>query len=175
MANSGKGYDSGATGGGHTEADLALMIALTLKFCAQNRGLQVVMTRQSHDEVAPLALRMSRMEKAGATHFLAIHLNSSGNPFASGTETFYRDEADRKFAQIVHGALCQVLGRKDRGLKTEDKSPRKRLAVFGFHGPACLAEVGFISNRTDRDLLLRRDIRIAVCDLIVARIIAAYS
>lgn len=162
-------YDPGAVAGGHTEADLALLLGLSLKHSFSKRGIRCILTRDSHDDPAPLSMRVARMENSGANLYISLHMNAAG-PFVSGTETFYRDVEDEKLARIIQGAACQVGGLKDRGVKTEDMSPRKRLAVLAFRGPACLLEWGFITHNKDRGLVLRRDIRLAWADLTATRV-----
>lgn len=169
LGNSKSGVmDSGAVAAGHRECDIALDWALAVNWAAKQRGLKTFMPRKSNEDNAPLAHRVQRAHDAGCTHFLSLHLNSAGI-LATGTETLFRDAADRKFAFVVHSAAVNVLGRKDRGLKPESASPRGRLAVFAFQGPCCLCELGFISNPTDRNLLLQRQKRAAFGELIIAK------
>lgn len=169
LGNSKSGVlDSGAVAAGHRECDIALDWALALNWVAKKKGLKTFMTRKSNEDSAPLSHRVRRAHDAGCTHFLSLHLNSAGI-LASGTETLFRDAIDRKFALVVHSAAVNVLGRKDRGLKPESASPRGRLAVFAFQGPCCLSELGFITNPTDRNLLLQRQKRVAYAELLIAK------
>jgi N-acetylmuramoyl-L-alanine amidase len=80
---------------------------------------------------------------------------------ATGTETFYRDSADKVWARKVQDAALAAWGLRDRGLKTEADSQHSRLAVFDFDGRAALLEVGFIDNPLDRGRAQDRDRRIA--------------
>lgn len=168
MGNSGNPtkYDPGAVAGGHTEAAIALSVGLSVKAEAVLRGLPVFLTRDDATDVTPVSTRASRANAANCSHFLSLHLNA-GPEQAHGVETLYRDEADKAFAAKIHAGVLRATGLKDRGLKHESESARGRLAVFGFDGPACLVELGFITNGTDRGVLLKRETRIRIADEII--------
>ena len=153
-------YDPGATAGGVAEADVALTIALTGQWLCRQRGIPVYLTRDDDSDSTPVGSRDDKAEAAGCTHFVSIHLNCADGT-ASGTETYYRDSADKAWAQKVQAAALAAWGLKDRGLKTEADSQHKRLAVFDFDGPAALLEVGFIDHVKDRALAQDRERRIA--------------
>lgn len=168
MSNRSAGvYDPGACDGGVSEADVALQWALTLKWVCAKNGIAVYMTRDDDRDPDPVGSRDDRAERAGCTHFLSIHLNSSSDPVARGTETFYRDSKDKAFAAIVQASCLKATGFRDRGLKSESDSQHTRLAVFDFDGPACLLETGFVSSPADRKVLLSRDTRIAFAEALV--------
>lgn len=153
-------YDPGAVSAGVTEADVALQIALTGKWICQQRGIACWLTRDDDRDPTPVGSRDDRAEQAGCTHLISIHLNAAtGN--ATGTETFYRDSADKAWAQKVQDAALEAWGLRNRGLKTEADSQHRRLAVFDFDGPAALLEVGFVDNPLDRGRAQDRDRRIA--------------
>lgn len=152
-------YDPGAEAAGFNEADIVLQWGLSGKWILGQLGIPIWLTREDDRTSDPVGTRDDRAEQAGCTHFLSLHLNDA-SPSASGTETYYRDAADRAWALKVHGAALHALGLKDRGLKLESSSQHTRLAVFDFDGPACLVEFGFISNAGDRRKLLERDRRI---------------
>lgn len=150
-------YDPGAVSGGLQEADVALMWALTGKWVLQREGIEVFLTRDDDRDEAPVGLRDDRAGQAGCTHFISLHCNAGGG---RGAETYFRDEADEAFALAVHRVLMRTAMTHSRGVKHESLSQHGKLAVFGFHGPACLVELGFIDNAVDRDLLMNRDARI---------------
>ena len=154
-------YDPGATLGNFTEADIVLQVALTGQWLAKTEfGIPTFLTRDDDSDPDPVGTRDDRAEAAGCTHFLALHCNAASGS-ASGTETFYRDGADKSFAAQVQRAALGAWELKDRGLKTEADSQHSRLAVFDFDGPAALLEMGFIDNEIDRARMLSRDRRIA--------------
>lgn len=154
------GYDSGATAGGVAEADVALAWALAGRWLAKEYGIEVYLTRDDDSDPTPVGGRDEQAERAGCTHFLSIHCNSGGSA-ASGTETFYRDDRDKQWAAVVNAAGVAAMGGKNRGVKHESESARKRLAVFDFDGQAALLETGFITNAGDRKKVQQRDTRVA--------------
>ena len=86
------GHDSGATGNGYREKDIALEVAIKL---ANNlrRDYNVIMTRDS-DFFVPLDTRASIGNNANADFFVSIHLNSSSGSSANGTEVYYFSKKD---------------------------------------------------------------------------------
>ena len=169
MGNARRGvFDPGATVKAgtqtFTEADIVLRYALALgKLCEQSR-IEFFMTRGSSTEPAPVRGRAARAAAAGCTHFVSIHLNSSAKPRANGLEVLYRDERkDRPLAAALQQALLKVTGFSDRG-----NDRRTDLAVLKFkQGPAVLIELGFISNKADREFLLSEGNRDRVCRAIL--------
>jgi N-acetylmuramoyl-L-alanine amidase len=155
-------YDPGAVSpSGTTEADVVLLWALTGKhILASEFGIDVFLTRADDRDPNPVGGRDDEAEAADCTHFISLHCNAASGT-ASGTETFYRDGADKSFALKVQAAAVAVLGLKDRGIKSESVSQHGSLAVFGFDGPAALLEIGFIDHPVDRQKMLSRDNRIA--------------
>jgi N-acetylmuramoyl-L-alanine amidase len=145
--------DPGAVSNGVAEKDIVLLWALTLKYYLTKAGIPVFLTRTNDTDVAPVSSRDDRAEAEGCTHFISLHCNA-GESRASGTETYYRDAADKNFANVIQNLAVGVLGLKSRGLKTEHDSQHSRLAIFDFDGAACLLELGFISNSNDRAKML---------------------
>ena len=159
--NRGSGYDPGAVAGGVAEADVALAWAISGRWILTREfGIEVFLTRDDDSDPTPVGTRDDKAEAAGADLFLSIHANAA-SPNVSGCETYYRDGADKTFAKVVQACLLSAMGIKDRGVKSESVSQHGSLAVFGFDGPAALAEVGFITNPTDRARMQERDRRVA--------------
>lgn len=132
--------------------------ALTLKHILAERGIQAVLSRATDSTEAPLRYRVKHATELGCSHLLSLHCNA-GVVLARGTETFYR--YDSSWVRAVHSAAVHAVGSKDRGIKSEFKSQHKSLAILAFRGPACLVELGFLTNPSDRKRLLDRDCRIA--------------
>lgn len=161
MSNRSSGvYDSGATAAGVAEADVALSWVLAGRWLAPQYGIEVFLTRDDDRDPDPVGSRDDRAEAAGCDYFLSIHCNAA-NGRASGTETYYRDAADKTFAAWVQAAAVAAVGSKDRGLKSEGESQHPRLAVMDFDGPAALLETGFLDHPGDRAKVLSRDVRVA--------------
>jgi N-acetylmuramoyl-L-alanine amidase len=86
------GHDPGAVGGGMTEADLVLDLALRLedRFLTNRPDLEIVQTRRT-DRYLPLEARTTLANRVAADLFLSIHVNASENKAARGIETYYLD------------------------------------------------------------------------------------
>lgn len=167
-------YDPGAEEGGVAEADVALALGLSLSWVLRQRGYQTWMTRDDDRDPDPVGARDDRAEAAGADVFVSLHCNSAEAADARGTETYYRDERDKRLAVWVNNNVAACLRTTNRGIKREDLSQHSRLAIFDFDGPACLVELGFLSNPSERALLqsvlTSRDARLRLAQAIAAGI-----
>lgn len=153
-------YDPGAVANGQSEADIVLAWALSGRWILTREfGIEVYLTRDDDSDPTPVGSRDDKAEAAGCTNLLSLHCNAF-NGKASGTETYYRDMADKGFAGTVQTLAVASLSLPNRGLKIESASQHTRLAVFDFDGPACLLELGFIDNPGDLQCLLSRENRI---------------
>lgn len=82
------GRDSGAIGrGGLKEKTVALSVALRLKTLLEDRGVEVVMTRET-DTFVSLRERSRIANSSGADLFLSIHCNACVSRRGQGIETF---------------------------------------------------------------------------------------
>jgi len=74
------------------------------------------MTRADNVEKAPVGQRAGRAEKAGCTHYIALHLNDSTDSSAHGLEVLFRDATkDKPLAEKLQTALVKVTKFRDRG------------------------------------------------------------
>jgi len=95
------GNDTGTIGpGGLLEKDVVLDIALRLGALLQQRGLQVVYTRNS-DVYVPLEERTAIATRAHGDLFISIHGNSSPESNVRGVETYYLSLTNQKDALAV--------------------------------------------------------------------------
>lgn len=156
------GRDSGAVGPtGLKESIVVLDIAKLVEVGLNKLGLQMRLTRDG-DVFVELSRRCRIANEWGANLFISIHLNSDG-PTAHGIETLYKTTAGKNLAAPIQVALITATGERDRGLKSRDN-----LAVLnGTRMPACLAEVGFVSNKETetkfRTLTYKSKIAYAIC------------
>ncbi len=144
-------FDEGASGNGHDEAALAWAFVNSGVYVAKEYfagRLVVGLTRDTATESAPVAGRDDEAAREGGDLLISVHYNA-GPKKATGTETLFRDQADKKLARIVQTAAVEAFGLRDRGVKSETESKRGRLAIFGGAMPTCLLEVGFITNPDD--------------------------
>ena len=87
---------------------------------------------------------------------LDIHLNA-GPASANGSEVIISKNASsmsKDFANEILLVTCKTLNTRNRGLLTEDKTPRQRLGILNMSGLAALVEVCFISNKAEMETLM---------------------
>lgn len=166
MSNKKKGvFDSGATHFEspieYEEAEIALHYGLNLRDELRTRGHGVFITRDDHQDPAPVQERARNAEKAKCEIFVSLHLNDVEDETAHGVEVLYRDKDDKVLADKLLPALV-----KASGLRRRRVWHRPELAVLKFKGPAALIELGFIANDKDRETLLNPQKRAAIIEAI---------
>ncbi len=143
------------------EADIVLRYGLSLKDVIRARGHEVFMTRDDHEDHAPVGERAGNAERAACDVFISLHLNDFDTDTANGLEVHFRDDVDEALAARIQDKLISVTG-----LRRRENKRRTDLAVLKFDGPSALIELGFIANDRDRETLLNPQIRAAVCEAI---------
>lgn len=156
------GYQPGAVYKSEVlEKDLNLDIALRLNSLLEEAGIETVMTRDE-DVFVGLHERADMANRLEADLFISIHNNWIDSPSFGGTMTLYYpsnndDQAlsGKRFAEIIQEELLSNLGTTNRKV-----IPRPDLVVLNSTKmPAVLAEIGFISNESDRKKLMTPEFR----------------
>ncbi|MGL4373402.1 MAG: N-acetylmuramoyl-L-alanine amidase family protein, partial [Turicibacter sp.] len=147
------GIDGGAIINNVLEKDLNLEISLKLKVALETAGYEVIMTRVD-DEYIELTQRAEIANEAGADLFISLHLNSYiSDSTVNGVEVYYNEttksEADQQFAQTIQTALSVATKARDRGIRVYDELVVTRKTEM----PACLVEIGFMTNPTELELI----------------------
>lgn len=92
------GHDSGARATtGLLEKDVTLALVRDVEKQLEARGIEVVLTRDD-DRYVGLEERTAIANRAAADLFVSIHTNAYTDPKARGTETYYLDTTDDRFA-----------------------------------------------------------------------------
>ena len=147
------GKDPGAVGSKVQEKALTLKAAQMLESALLKQGFKVYMTR-STDEYVGLYERAAMANDLNATLFVSIHINAFTNPSVNGVEVLYGNESmssDKGLAQSIQKELIAALGANDRGIAS-----RPRLVVLReTKMTSVLAELGFLSNATEQDNLMK--------------------
>lgn len=142
------GTDCGAIGCGR-ESDITLSIVLLVGRQLREKGFNVLFTRDRDKYISPTD-RLRMINNLKPEVFVSIHCNASTNHGATGIETIYRDENDKPLAVALHKSMVEVEGLRDRGVKQDEGDLGRKLAVLGnLAVPACLCEVGFLTNPDD--------------------------
>lgn len=145
------GLDPGAVSNSVNEKDLNLAIALKLEALLKEKNIKTFMLRQD-DTFVGLYDRAYIANSLDATLFLSIHNNAINNSITRGTETLYNPKtpgdtsfAGKELAKNVQDALINKLSTVNR--KTVE---RQGLVVLKYTKmPACIAEIGFMTNATE--------------------------
>lgn len=154
------GSDAGCTGvDGRLEKEVNLEIAERLKSALEAEGVEVIMTRETDDAIAPtkeedMAERVRIIETSNADAFVSIHQNEYEGDDArtmTGPQVFYAYQGTKgkKLAVAIQDMLNGTL---------EVDSPRMALDVpydllKPGTQPSCTVECGFFSNPEEEQLL----------------------
>jgi N-acetylmuramoyl-L-alanine amidase len=146
------GSDPGAMRADVQEKDITLGIIEKLKKILEAKGARIVLTRHD-DTFVSLEDRAKITNQVGPNLFLSVHINSlESTSNAFGIETYFQTELSRPLAERVHASLVAGLGTPDRNIR------RARFYVINHTPvPAILAEVGYITNKAERDRLINSD------------------
>ena len=146
------GTDPGAQRGDVQEKEITLQIVDKLKRDLEARGVKVSLTR-SDDTYVSLEDRVRITNGLQPDAFVSVHINSlETNNGTHGIETYFQTDKSKNLAQLIHGSLVKELGAPDRSVR------KARFYVINHTPiPAILAEVGFISNKDERDKLISSD------------------
>ena len=145
------GRDPGAISPqGQQEKQFTLAIAKKVAKYLRKIGVQVVMAR-TRDVFVALDNRVQIANNAAADCFVSIHLNSFGDPSASGFEIWIsNDEQQPRYrkskllARWIRHYLKAGVPLNDRGIKKSNFR-----VVYQTQIPAVLVECAFISNKSD--------------------------
>lgn len=149
------GSDSGAVGNGYAEKNMTLKIVQSIKTnFDKNSSYKVYYTRLS-DWYPSLSYRYKMANEVSADRFLSVHINSSDNLSAKGTETLYKTY--KTYAQTLQSSALNGMGYSKGSAYDRNLKYRTDLAVL--NGPkmtTALVELGFISNSTEANRINTR-------------------
>ena len=138
--------DSGATGGGYTEAERVRALAKKIK---QYGGNNVTVGDMNRDWYADNGISTLNISKSW--QIIELHMDSASASARGGhviiNSTFSPDQYDKALAKYISEVFP---GRSQSIVKRSDLANPKRAAVKGYSYR--LVECGFISNATDRKI-----------------------
>lgn len=141
------GKDRGTTWGGVSEKTLTLSIARQTEKILKARGVQTAMTRRS-DIYRSLESRAAMANGFRQSILVSIHCNADPQHEARGIETFYCGARGARLASSIHSTLDNRTSTPNRGLKCTGFSVLRHTSC-----PAALVECGFLTSRSERNLL----------------------
>lgn len=168
------GRDPGAVGfGGLREKDVTLDIALRVyQLLKENTSSRVYLTRDS-DKFVSLNERSAMANSLGADTFISIHINGAENGIERGIETYAHYGSSQNswaLAWYIQDNLVKELGLLDRGLKADNFH-----VVRETNMDSVLLEIGFLTDRTEENLLRQSSTREKAARAIYNGILTYYS
>lgn len=155
------GKDGGCSSGDVLEKDINLAISQKLKevFDASDLNIGVYYTREK-DFNPSYSNRVGLANNLNADLFLSIHINSTSSGRTSkinGSEVMYRSSDEtglsKAFAQNCLDSMLTTLGSNSKGLVAGDEIYIIRTSNV----PVALAEIGFITNKEERQKLVSEE------------------
>lgn len=146
------GEDVGATRERIYEKDITLKIAKMLEEELNDKKVKTYMVRQK-DKTVSLADRCEFSNKKEPDLFVSVHVNSSINENIIGVETHWWKEDSKRYADTVHNEMAKNV----KKWKTVDRGLFKSQFYVINHteAPAILCEIGFISNKDEREEIIK--------------------
>lgn len=167
--------DPGAVYNGRKEAEETMRIQERLDFFLNKLGVKTIKDNPSHT----LSQVLNTILPGSGSVLVDNHFNASDNPNATGVECIVSNKsyAQKDNSYKMADEICQVisshLGIKNRGVKPESQSARKKLAILHTKaGISVLIEWCFISNINDMKAIDNN--RDNVCEA-VAHILKKYD
>jgi N-acetylmuramoyl-L-alanine amidase len=141
------------------EKDLNLDMAKRLDSLLSQKGTRTYMLRSEDCDVDNYE-RVYIANKLNASLYLSIHVNAMDDRSYRGTMTLYCPSGvggftGQSFAGIIERNLLSTLGTRNRGVISRPDLIVLRETTM----PSALAEIAFLSNRTDRANLLKSSFR----------------
>ena len=168
------GGETGAVGPNHLrESVVNLAVSQFARGALQANGVSVVLTRPGDDRVV-LTTRSALVRKLRPAAFVSVHHNSSpdGPRTAPGTETYYqyRSPQSKRLAGLIYEEVFKALsayqipwvGQVDAGAKyrlNDQGGDYYHMLRETAGTPSALAELAFISDPPEADLLARTDVQ----------------
>ncbi len=152
------GSDPGAVGYGLREKDVVLSTSLKVNKLLKQTPFNVKMTR-SDDRFITINQRSSFARNNGGNIFVSIHANAASSSSANGTETIYSSAANphgadsKLLATKIQNRMIEAWKLKDRNIKSTRQLGRSLGVLDNNSVPAALAELAFISNKSENDML----------------------
>ncbi len=161
------GFDGGAEAiDGTVEKDINLIIALRLASHLNESGFNVVMTRTadvSTDDVesdkiavrkkSDLKNRLNLMKDYHDGIFVSIHLNKFTTSAAWGSQVFYgaKNSDSKNLSDYIQKSIVSRI--QPENTRVNKQATSSTYILFNATIPSALVECGFLSNKTDLELL----------------------
>ena len=172
------GIDCGAKYKDILEKDINLELSYLLKYSLENKGAKVYMTRYDDYDLSSIGVsrrkksdfdnRISLINNSDADLYISIHLNSITSSKWRGVQIFYDNNNDENV--LLAKSIQKVFNNNRKISIINGKYMYKRINKVGI-----LAELGFLSNSSDRDILLDSNKRMNIINKLTDGIINYYN
>ncbi len=150
------GTDSGAIGGGVVqEKNLNLEVAKMVEEKLRKKNIKVYMTRDK-DEFISLENRTVFSNEISPDIYVSIHANSTVQNVTYGLETHYYKDDSLELANTIHSCFASDRNLKIWNTKNRGVIKSRFYVINHTEAPAVLVEMGFISNKIEREKLTTR-------------------
>lgn len=180
------GIDGGTNISGILEKDINLSVSLKLKDLLSKKGATVIMTREIDESLddhvigngsrhrEDLQARVKIIDESKADMFISIHVNHSKNISKQGPIVFYdtNDQSEKLLADHMQEYLNDISTYKKMEITVKHGATAADYYILKYSTrPGIIVEMGFISNDTDRRLLLDEDHQNQIVEQITKAII----
>lgn len=169
---------------GVLEKDINLSIALKLKTNLENRGMQVILTRKTDENLATegavnkktsdMKNRVEIINSAEAICFISVHQNSYTDPNVKGAQVFYYggSEESRMLAEKIQESLIKNVDTDNHRKCKEgnDYYILKKTAI-----PGVIVECGFLSCPEEESRLTDENYQEKIAEAIAVAIEDTYK
>lgn len=163
------GFDPGKIGINNTlEKDINLKVAIKLKTLLEFHDIKVIMTREEDIDFSSnsrfiqdmkkedLSKRVKIINSSDALIAISIHQNSFTQNSAKGSQVFYyaNSEKGRVLAEVIQDCLKRTMDDNNHRLAKPNST---YYLLKNSKSPLVIVECGFLSNRTEAELLCKDD------------------
>lgn len=150
------GFDGGATRDNILEKDITLKASLYIGRFFENTGYKVIYTRTKDkalhsDKTTDMKKRLNIINKKTNILYLSIHANVYGAESIHGAQVFYNEKnsSSKTLAELIQNNLLIFDKTNTRLAKAiKDKYITDNALI-----PGAIVELGFISNKQDKEYL----------------------
>ena len=158
------GSDPGkVSANGVSEKDINLALALKLRDLLEQKGIEVILTRDadvglhpsgvSNKKAADMQARCQIITEANPVFTISLHQNSYPSPEVKGAQVFYYEQSEK-------GKILATILQENLISRVDPENTRSAKANDSYYllkktpTPTIIVECGFLSNPTEAELLL---------------------
>lgn len=160
-------YDPGAVSDGYKEADIVLLYAQALGKEFDSLGVEVFFTRKDKEISCPLMHRTELAKTAGCDYFISLHCDAFTNSTSHGFTVYHNNNS-----YLLASKLNEALLKCGSDIDMHGPPHIAPFAVLKFSPFSVLIELGFITNKEDRNKLLNINTRNSVVAAIAKAVIS---